>query len=94
MQKSRMISPELDDVLSCIAVGVHSIVKGESWGTIMSKTLPALAKAVDGIQLIPTEFLSDPISFFQTIGIRVGEIYKDIMAAQPITPLAKSKALL
>ena len=87
------ISPELDDVLVLIATFIKMYKAGSPWGMILMAILPQFSKAVDGVELIPAEFLKDPVSFFQTLGTRIGEIYGDLVAGKNITPLTQSRAM-
>lgn len=92
--KSRAICTELDEVLVFVATAIKLLKDGTPWVAVLQKILPAFAKALAGSNMIPNEFLADPVGFFQTLGMRLGEIYADLKAAREITPLAKSRAIL
>lgn len=82
--KQLQVAKELDDALLAL-VGLAKDLKAKKGvAEILAGSLPALIKAMEGLDQIDDELKANPGAFAATAGYRVGEVVGVFLAPSPV----------
>lgn len=83
INSSIKVSKETDELLQLVAQVVAGLAAKKPIQELLIGLVPAIAKAVDGAELIAAEFRESPTAFCETVGERLGEIVGGLLQVKP-----------
>ncbi|MFA6093986.1 MAG: hypothetical protein WC986_13690 [Elusimicrobiota bacterium] len=82
INSTHQVSKETDEVLQLAASVIAGLVAKKPVSEVVASNVPALVKAMDGMELIAGEFNENPKAFCGTVGERLGEILGGLLATK------------